>query len=168
MKKTKRASVLNPELSLQITSMADIFIIILVFLLKSCSTSSVQISPTVGMKIPEASQLQSPVEAIQIEISETLVQVEKKPVTPLKNFQFNAGDLNSQFFSNSVSAVLQKEKKRQQLIASANPNVHLDAKVLIIADSRTPYGTLKAVLGAAALQGLSDFKLVAIQSEGKH
>jgi hypothetical protein len=120
------------------------------------------------MKIPEASQLQSPVEAIQIEISETLVQVEKKPVTPLKNFQFNAGDLNSQFFSNSVSAVLQKEKKRQQLIASANPNVHLDAKVLIIADSRTPYGTLKAVLGAAALQGLSDFKLVAIQSEGKH
>lgn len=146
--------------------MADIFIIILVFLLKSYSTSSIQISPSDGMKIPEAHHLQSPIEAIQIEISETLIQIEKKPITSLIHFRFNSEELTTESISKSVSASLEKEKRRQQLISNANPGVQIDSKILIIADVRTPYGTLKSVLGAAALQGYSEFKLVAIQSEG--
>jgi biopolymer transport protein ExbD len=166
MKSKKRSTPLNSELALQITSMADIFIIILVFLLKSYSTSSVQISPSLGMQIPEATRLQSPVEAVQIEISEGLVQVEKKPVTQLQHFAFQPDDLSPGSISKAVSASLEREKRRQELIAGSNSSVQVDQKVLVIADVRTPYGTLKSVLGAAALQGFSDFKLVAIQSEG--
>ncbi len=165
MKPKNPSTGLHSEVSLQITSMADIFIIILVFLLKSYSTSSVQVSPSIGMKIPEANHLQNPLEAVQIEVSESLLQIEKKPVAQLTHFQFNPEDLNSEHISKSVSLSLDKEKRRQLLIAKTNPGVQVDAKVLIVADVRTPYGTLKSILGAAALQGFTDFKFVAIQSE---
>lgn len=44
----------SEEMTIQITSMADIFTIILVFLLKSYSTSAVNITPSNGLKLPTA------------------------------------------------------------------------------------------------------------------
>ena len=54
----------SEEMSLQITSMADIFVIILVFLLKSYATSSVNVNPMAGMSLPEAHAGDAPIEAL--------------------------------------------------------------------------------------------------------
>jgi hypothetical protein len=37
--------------------------------------------------------------------------------------------------------------------------------VIIMADQRTPYITMKSVLSAVALHGYTDFKLVVVQKE---
>jgi hypothetical protein len=42
----------HEEMSLQITSMADIFMILLVFLLKSLSSGTIQIAPSKGLQLP--------------------------------------------------------------------------------------------------------------------
>lgn len=161
-KKARRGS---GEMSLQITSMADIFIIILVFLLKSYATSSVNITPSAGMKLPTASAEDAAVEALKLEISENAVQIENKPVVELNGFKFSTDEIQSNQTSRSVSQALEVERKRQNLIAEANPSVKVDSKILIIADQRTPYQTIKSVLASAALNGFTDYKFVTVKRE---
>lgn len=93
MKKPFKKRTLSGDMALQITSMADIFTIILVFLLKSYATSAVNIAPTAGMKIPEGQSLQPATEALKVEISEKSIQVENKPITQLKDFRFVADEI---------------------------------------------------------------------------
>lgn len=155
----------NEEMTIQITSMADIFTIILVFLLKSYATSSITVNPSPGLRLPTAVASESPVEALKIEISETTVQVDEKPVATLSKFHFDPADLQQNGTSISLGKSLDLQKKRQLLIAQSNSDVKTDAKLLLIADERTPYQTIKSVLASAAVQGFIDIKLVVVRKE---
>jgi biopolymer transport protein ExbD len=161
-KKKPRAS---DEMSLQITSMADIFTIILVFLLKSYATSAVNVTPSAGMKLPVAVAPEAQSEALKLEISATSIQVENKPIATLQNFRLPASDVQTNQTSKQVSDALETERKRQDMISKANPDVKPDSKILIIADEHTPYSTLKTVLASAAVNGFTDYKLVVAKKE---
>lgn len=156
---------MTDEMVLQITSMADIFTIILVFLLKSYATSAVNITPSTGMKIPEGSALATPTEALKIEVSETAVQIENKPIVRLSGFRFESDELQANSTSKKLNRALETEKERQKLISQANSTVSVDSKILIVADQRVPYETLKTVLASAAVSGFTDYKLVAVKKE---
>ena len=153
----------SEDMNLQITSMADIFIILLVFLLKSFATSAVTIAPSNGMKVPEANASDSSVDALKVEISQDAVQVEGTPVTNLKEFKFANGELLTNGSSQTLGKALDRERQRQLLIAKANSDVKIDPKILIVADQRAPYSTVKAVLASAALNGYTDFKLAVVK-----
>ncbi len=155
----------NSDMALQITSMADIFTIILVFLLKSFAMSPVNISPSNGMLMADAMAGDLAKDALKVEITQTGVQVESKPVVTLQNFKFSSGEILANLSSQSMNVALERERKRQELISKANVDVKLDSKILIIADKRAPYGTVKSVLASAALNGFTDFKLLVVQKE---
>ena len=93
------------------------------------------------------------------------VQVEGQPVSALKNFAFDTADLLGNGSSQTLTKVLEKSRQRQLLIAKSNSDVKIDPKVLIVADQRVPYSTVKAVLASAALQGYTDFKLAVVKGE---
>lgn len=156
---------LNSDLALQITSMADIFIILLVFLLKSFNSGAINIMPSPGLKLPEAATTREQIQALNLEISESAIQVDNRPVTPLKSFQFDKADLQPNGISVSLDRALETQRKRQDLIAKSNSDVQVDSKILVIADGRAPYGTIKSVLSSAAIHGFSDFKLVVLRKE---
>jgi biopolymer transport protein ExbD len=164
-KRKKKRRLQHDEMALQITSMADIFTILLVFLLKSFATSSVAINPDKGMMIPEAATAGSAEEALKVMVSETSVSVEGNPVTTLTAYKFPAGDLQTNGTSKTVSAGLEKERKRQIIIAQANPSVKVDARIIVVADQRAPYSTIKSVLASAAVNGYTDFKLAVVKGD---
>jgi biopolymer transport protein ExbD len=155
----------SDEMALQITSLADIFVIILVFLLKSYATGAVNLSPAKGLMLPEAHASEASVEALKVEISETSIQVEGQPVTDLKAFKFAAGDLVANGSSKTLTTVLERQRQRQLLIAKSNSDVKVDPKILVIADQRVPYQTIKSVLASAAIHGYTDFKLAVVKGE---
>jgi biopolymer transport protein ExbD len=155
----------SDEMALQITSLADIFVIILVFLLKSYATGAVSLSPAKGLLLPEAHASEATVEALKVEISETSIQVEGQPVTDLKAFKFAAGDLQANGSSKSLTQVLERQRQRQLLIAKSNSDVKVDPKILVIADQRAPYQTIKSVLASAAIHGYTDFKLAVVKGD---
>lgn len=155
----------SDEMALQITSMADIFTIILVFLLKSYATSASNITPASGTKLAEADAADVAVEALKLEVSETAIQVEGKPVSQLSQFKFTPQDLEANGSLKSLGQALDAERKRQDMISAQNPEVKKDSKILIIADQKTPYSTLKPVLASAAVHGFTDFKLVVVRKE---
>ena len=152
-------------MALQITSLADIFVILLVFLLKSFATSAVNLSPSQGMLLPEAQAAEASIEALKVEITETAVSVEGQPVAELKNFRFEPSDLQQNGFSQALSKTLDRERQRQLMIAKANSDVKVDPKILVVSDQRVPYVTVKSVLASAALNGYTDFKLAVVKGD---
>ncbi len=155
----------SDEMALQITSLADIFVIILVFLLKSFATGAVNLSPSKGMMLPEAHASEASVEALKVEISETAVSVEGQPVADLKSFKFEKSDIAANGSSSTLSRSLERERQRQLLIAKGNSDVKIDPKIIVVADQRVPYVTVKSVLASAALNGYTDFKLAVVKGE---
>lgn len=155
----------SAEMALQITSMADIFVILLVFLLKSYASSSTNIVPGAHLRLPPAHTEEVPAEATKIEISAEGVLVDSEPVAKLNNFQFAASDLRADGAAAPVAEALKIKKKRQELIAKANSDVKADHKVLIVSDQDTPYGTLKTILAAAGYEGFDDYQLVVMKKD---
>ena len=152
-------------MSLNITSMADVFTIILVFLLKSYATGAAAVTPTNGMQLPVAEAGTTPVEALKVHVSTDGVSIEGNPSVKLTQFQFQSGERQPNGTSRTLASAIEKERKRQLLIAQSNPEVKVDGRIIIIADQRTPYETLKIVLASAAVNGFTDFKLAVIQNE---
>lgn len=153
------------DMSLQITSLADIFVIILVFLLKSYSTGSVSISPAKGFLMPEAQAADASIDALKVEIAEGAVSVDGQPVAELKNFRFEGGELQGNGASIKLSKALERERQKQLLIAKSNSDVKVDPKIIVVSDQRVPYSTVKSVLASAALNGYTDFKLAVVKGE---
>src|ERR1051326_1444618 len=105
----KKKAHTSDEMSLQITSMADIFTIILVFLLKSYATSSINVSPSSGVQIPLAKADPPQVQALTLEIPSGSFLGENKPVIQLADFHFPAGDIQDNRTSKSVNQALEVE-----------------------------------------------------------
>lgn len=166
MKKTYfKQNKLGEDMNLQITSMADIFIIILVFLLKSYATG-MTVTTSQGMTLPEAQTSDASVEALKVEVAQNAVLVEGKFAARLTDFRFSKDDIQAQGSSISLLKTLEKSRERQLLIAKANSDVKVDPKILIVADQRVPYVTMKAVLASAATHGYTDFKLAVVGTGG--
>jgi len=155
----------NEDMSLQITSMADIFTILLVFLLKSYTTGAMSINPSKGVQLPAAQVGEANIDALKVEVSDSDVQVEGKSVAPLTHFEFDKQDLQANGSSAALNAALEQERKRQVLIAQSNTDVKVDSKIIVVADQHVPYQTLKTVLASAALQGYTDFKLAVVRGD---
>lgn len=146
---------LSEDFALQITSMADIFIILLVFLLKSYATNLTSIAPTGMMILPMAQSKEEVAEALQIEITPDSVLVDKETVITLSNFEF----------SGSADKALKVVKEKLQGKRKSDVESTLGSRLIVMADERTPYETLEGVLAAASGTGFVDLQLIVVQEE---
>lgn len=161
-KKSRKAP--SEDMALQITSMADIFTILLVFLLKSYAEGVVTISPSQGVTLPNAKGGDEMVQALRVEISPLAVQLEGVPVLTLKDFKLDAKQAKGNGVK-ELEKAFDMQRRRQNEIAKSNKDVKIEGKILVLADQKTPYTTLKTVLTAAALHGYTDFKLIVVKQE---
>lgn len=139
------------DISLNITAMADIFVVLLVFLLKSYASGAMAVNTTAELDLPIAKNQSEIVEATKIEISKEHLIVEGEPVVELRDFKFPANDLLPVGISKKLFETLKATKEK-----SLDPN---NSKVIILADKGVPYSSLKVILTSAAGSGLTDFKL---------
>lgn len=150
--KKKRAQ--NPEMTLQITSMADVFTILLVFLLKGVASDAIQITPSNGVALPAGVHSKNLKEnALQVEITKSGILVEKEKVM----------DLDGSY--KSLQIRLQKEREKQKFIAEQNESVKASNEVILITDKDIPFSTVKLVLKNLSEEGFSEVKLAAIQAQ---
>ncbi len=159
---------LNEDMVLQITSMADIFTILLVFLLKSFSTGVSNLTPSNDLTLPSAKGGDEVADVLKVEISPNIILVDDKPITNLRNFKFDPADYESNRTSRSLNIYLSKEKKRRDVASapSADSAAKMNSKkIMLLADEKTPYSTLKSVLSSAGMAGFVDFKLVVIEAQ---
>jgi biopolymer transport protein ExbD len=152
LKRSKKSS--STEMSLNITSMADIFTILLVFLLKSYSVGALEIQPSRGLQVPVALHSDTAESRLTLEIAEGAVQLDGESLVTLKNFELPSGQ-------NSMMNPLAEALATRRAALTENSQ----GKLLLIADSRAPYSTLEEVMRTAASQGFGDLKLAVVKAD---
>ena len=157
------------DVSLQITSMADIFTILLVFLLKSYASGEAAVPPSSAIVLPTAKGSAPIAETLRMEISSDAVLVGGKRVVSLRNFRLD-GEAAAEL--QTLKAAIGQERGRQLAstgVTGTNPEegggLHskLDTRVTMLIDQKVPYQTLKKIMVAAAAQGYTDFKLAVVK-----
>ena len=149
---------------IQITSMVDMFVILLVFLLKSYSTSPVQISPSKSLSLPESSVQTDPVDVIKLVVSKNGIYVEDRRIVPLTSGELSEEDkdkTDAQFIKKLFDE-LDVQAKKTRGIASVNETVEFDGKILMQADRDLPYAILQKVMYTSMLAGYADMKLAVV------
>jgi biopolymer transport protein ExbD len=149
---------------IQITSMVDVFVILLVFLIKSFSTSPVQINPSMDLKLPESSSMTEPEDVIKLVVSKKGIFVEDNRVLELKEGFLTAKDvdLNDPNFIKSLYEELDKQAAKTKKISEVNTDLKFDGRILVQADRDLSYDTLRKVLYTSMLVGYADVKLAVV------
>ena len=146
---------------IQITSMVDMFVILLVFLLKSYSTSPVQISASKDLTLPVSTSLKDPVDVLQLMVSKGGIFVENKKVVALNDGKLDTKEVSAtdtQFIQNLYNELDTRAKSSKQ-IAKSNDTVEFDGKVILQADRALPYDLLRKVMYTSMMAGYSDVKI---------
>ena len=165
----------NEEIALQITSMADVFTILLVFLLKSYSVSAIDIDVGKEIKLPVANGGTESVEAMKVQVTETGITLEGQPVLKFEKYEPRPSTIDRDGSMPELVKALKKEREKQRQIASASVKngakiedaikKNFDTKLLVIADKKVPYKLLKNVLASASETDFTDFKLVVVTAD---
>lgn len=168
----------NQDMSLQITSLADVFVILLVFLLKSYGSGMIDIVPANGTKLPVAAVSDPGADALKVEVSENSVLIEGKAVAQIENFSFRSSDLETDGSSSELVKALDVERSKPAKVspqvakaapaaagAAGEKAAEQPQRMILIADQRAPYATIKTVLASAASRGYTDIKLAVTHAE---
>jgi biopolymer transport protein ExbD len=150
---------------IQITSMVDMFVILLVFLLKSYSTSPVNITPKEGLRLPISTALTDPVDVVKLIVSEDGVFVEDKKVMTLEKGRLPASqiDKNDPSFLKPLFDALDEHAKLAKSISKVNDSFEFDGKVLLQADRELAYEILQKIMYTSMMAGYADVKLAVAQ-----
>ena len=154
----KKKKPMSAETSLQITSMADIFTIILVFLLKTVSMSAASMSPALEMSLPDGRSKDIIKETLKIDIGRDGVALDGNPLLKLANYRFDPTEVPD---AGGEPAELTKAF----LTERANQPLSNDVTaLLVLADQHVPYVTLKSVMASAADAGFISLQLVVVEN----
>jgi biopolymer transport protein ExbD len=150
--------------TLQITSMIDMFTIILVFLLKSYASSSVDITANPNVVLPSSTASQSPVEALKLVVSKTGIYVDDKEVAKIENGQIDKSYLDSkdEKFVRPLYDALKVQADKSKAIAKQNSDVNFEGKVIFQADQGLDYKLLRKVMYTSSFAGYTDFKFAVV------
>lgn len=152
---------------LQLTAMVDMFTILIVFLLKSYSSSAVNVTPHENLKMPVSSSYTNPVEALKLVVAQDGVYLENIKVATVEAGRFIASEVdpNDPDFIKPLYEALDKQAEMSKEIAKVNEEHKFEGAVLMQADSRLSYSLLKKVMYTSSLAGYADLKLATILKE---
>lgn len=164
-KKPKRQEKVGP---LTITSLMDILVILLVFLLKNFSSDPATIQQSDILAIPDSSSQLEVEQAVPIAITQRGIVVNDKLVAEVSDGKVDASvkrDGEMGFFITPLYDELAEEADKQRRIAKHNSEQQFKGMALLIADKNTPYRLLNEVLYTAGQAQFGDFKFAVVKSE---
>lgn len=140
---------------LNVTSMTDMFTILLVFLLQNYSTNEVTLEPVTGVRLPASNTEKNPIDGAKLSVSATELKFDQKVVAKLtaNNFVDGAIDPNDSSFIKPLFEALQDFNKNNEKLAKTG-------KVLLQADEELPYNVIRKVMYTASMAGFPNLKLI--------
>lgn len=164
-KKRKEREAEGEIRELNITAMMDMMTIILVFLLKSYSASSVSMTASEDVRPPISTTRATPRDTVAVTITPRHILVGDKTVLTLAGGQVPADQLAGRLVV-PLDAALKKEVKKLKDLERLNPNAPFSRELSVIGDRKIPYDLLLTVLYTAGQNELENYRFVVIQKEG--
>ena len=147
---------------LNITAMMDLMTIILVFLIKSFSASSITVTASEDVRPPSSTARATPKDTIAITVTPKSIMVGDKKKVTLANSAVAPGELQGKLIL-PLDAALKKEVEKLKYIAERNPSSPFNREVSIIGDKRVSYDLLSSVLYTAGQNELENFRFIILQ-----
>jgi biopolymer transport protein ExbD len=147
--------------ALNVTSMTDMFTIMLVFLLQTYNTSNVEINPDMGQRLPASASEANPVLSYQLSLNKNELKLEEKVLAKIKDYDFSSGDIDKND-SNFIKPLFDELYKISQQKNEKDPKGVTDGRLILKADSDFSYQTLRKVLYTASMAGFPKVKLATV------
>jgi len=155
------------EPTINITSMMDMFTIILFFLLSSYGSKPVEFNVDKNMDLPESSATFDYSNSVKLFLSDSSIKVEEEQVASLKNGRVIELDMNkpkSSYLYLKLKSFHDKQIAEAKTDSSKNNGESKDDfHVLFFCDRNLPYKTMSNIMKIAALAGYPNFQLAVLE-----
>ncbi len=163
----------NKAFALQLTSLMDALMIIVVFLLKSYGISSMNIAQDAQLQLPVSRAPEAFGEGLTLMVARDRIVVDGQPVVQFtgnpeeRTFQLPEGTVENGGNERGILPLfeaLQKKKADFELLASRSPDPTSALKqwkgeIMVQADKGVPYEILRRVMFTAGRAGYQKFRL---------
>jgi biopolymer transport protein ExbD len=156
----KRHNTSDPKVGLNLTSMMDMFTIILVFLIKTFSTEGQLMHPSQDLTLPKSTTEQSPEVALGVTVSREWILVNEKPVEKLENVT-KSNELLIPRLQQALQTYAKEAKRMEEQYG-----IKFSGKVTIQGDYKMPYSTLLKVMATCGRSEYPNMRLAVYQRGG--
>lgn len=148
-----------------ITSLLDVLTVLLFFLIKSASVSSLQLTPPEGLVLPSGQIEEEAKEAIKLALTDKVLMVNGKAMIQLEKGRFPASEIaEDKRTIKPLQEFLRKEYQKKKDFYAEVAQGDLDKlpapTLLIQADKDLKFKTMKYLLHTAAISGFGDYQFV--------
>jgi len=156
----KRHKTDSGEVRLQLTSMMDMFTILLVFLLKTYSTHGQLINPSQDLTLPSSVVQHPPELGLDVVVSTDWILVNGKPVERTSTL----ASLDGYIIPNLQDELLRYAKESEKM--EDLYGVKFSGKVTIQGDKHLPYRFLIKVMATCGQSNYPNMRLIVYTNEG--
>ncbi|WP_127717740.1 biopolymer transporter ExbD [Halobacteriovorax sp. HLS] len=156
----KKAAVMD----LDITSLLDILVILLVFLLKSYNSSGVVLTVPKGIELPTSESSSLNTSGIIVQVSPTTIWVDNKIVLESKKDSLSQDQTGRRIIPLYNELVKKKELIKQ--IEKSSPEAQKFTGVVnLVVDKTIKYSYIKKLMYTSATAGFGKYKFVVLSNE---
>ncbi|HET6150544.1 MAG TPA: biopolymer transporter ExbD [Polyangia bacterium] len=152
---------------LNITPMMDMMTIILVFLLKTFSSTTSTITFDQNLQVPKSITQLKPKEAVSVTITKKIVLIEGEAIAPINNGKVDPAvkrDGENGYYITPLVDVLEKHARKEKRVAELTGQ-KFEAQLMLVADQTTPYRLLTEVLYSCGQAGYANYRLLVLKSK---
>jgi len=150
----------KPRADLSLTSLLDMFTILLVFLLKSFSADGQMVTNTDDLTLPESTSLKPPRSAPIIAVTKEWVMFDDRPLVKIEELKTD-GDL----MIRPLQASLQQSRAFSEQLGQIDTRVGFNGTVDIMGDRDASFAVIKRVMYTCGQVGFNNMLLAVYQKE---
>jgi biopolymer transport protein ExbD len=156
----------SPKADISINSLLDVLAVILVFLLKSYTSSSVILKQSKDLVPPFSNATVTAEDSTAVTITLKDVLLQDKPIVQLENGKVQERDTSAAgMLIDPLFQALQDEVQHQRKIEARNPKAPFKGIVTIIADRNVPSTIIMQTMYTAGLAEYGKFKFLLVKLE---
>jgi biopolymer transport protein ExbD len=162
LSRQQRKSRSGNDVKLNITSMMDMFTIILVFLLKSFSTEGQLVTPATGLMLPTSDVEHTAKEALSVKISTDNIVVENNIIIDPKEYKkvLNQKEFMIQKLYDALVEFSEESKKSSEMFGK-----EFSGEITIQGDVAIPYKLLTRIMYTCGQSGYPNMNLIVYRKE---
>lgn len=148
---------------LKMTSMMDILVVLLLFLIKSFVADGQILTPAQGVELPTSTSDDRPEESLVIAIYDDTILMDDEPVARLDPTA--AEDLETHLVIEPLAARLAETRQRRESLQRLRGEDEADlGRVTIQGDRAIEFATLRRVMYTLSTEGFTDVSLAVIRT----
>jgi biopolymer transport protein ExbD len=156
----------NGVMDIDITSLLDILVILLIFLIKSYNTSGITLNIPEGIELPTSKSSSVNTPGVVIQVSKDKIWVDNKAVLDTANLPSALYDNGGRRIIPLFNELARKQEEIKNLAMKTNNQVkEFSGTANLIIDKSLKYSYVKKVMFTCASAGFKEYKFVVMGEE---